>query len=306
MVLDESLRLKIMGLKNTKPNSELGSSGDERPPEIESHFGRLSNLLNRLKSITDQAPDIDSRYSSLSHDFEMLVIAALREAECADLIEKSLETDLTSLCGELKHKDEGLQASEMALARLEETSKAMLAELESRIQNLETQLRDLKRERQQLTSEKDDLLKRLNEADLSAKQAEAEARQFKERLEAEFSDRRRFMAKREESLAAREADLSRVEADQKADIENLQLRLQDTEAKLASQEKALTEKESGIHAAAVREAEMGKLIERLSSECERLGAELSEKQLVVSSRPETKPLRSFIKRWQSTGKKSLT
>ncbi len=306
MVLDGSPRLKIARLKNAKSDSELASSGDERPPEIESHFDRLSNLLNKLKAITDQAPDINFRYSSLSHDFEILVIAALREAKCADLIETSMETDLTSLCGELKHKDEGLQAREMALARLEETSKAKLAELGSRILNLKTQLWDLERERQQLTSEKDHLVKRLNEAEQSAKQAEAEAHQFKERLEAEFSDRRRFMTEREESLAAREADLCRADADQKADIDNLQLRLQDTETKLASQENVLKEKESEIHAAAVREAELGKLIERLSSECERLGAELSEKQLVVTSRPDTKSLGSFIKRWHNTGKKSLT
>ncbi len=303
MVLDESLRLKIARLKKAKADSELGNSGDERAAEIESHFERLSNLLDKLKSITDQAPDINFRYSSLSHDFEMLVIAALREAECADLMEKSMETDLLSLCGQLKHKDDGLQAREMALARLEETSKAKLAELESRIKSLETQLRDLERERQQLTDEKNHLVERLDEAELTAKQAEAEARQFKDRLEAEFSDRRRVMAKREETLAAREAGLSRAEADQKAEIENLQLRLQDTEAKLVGQEKVLKEKESGIHAAAVREAEMGKLIERLSSECERLGSELSQKQSVAISRADTKPLRSFIKIWQGTGKK---
>ena len=98
-MLDESLRSEIARLKSTRANSEFGSPGDERPPEIESHFNRLSNLLNKLRSITDQASDINDRYSSLSQDFELLVIAALREAECADLIEKSMETDLTSLCG---------------------------------------------------------------------------------------------------------------------------------------------------------------------------------------------------------------
>jgi chromosome segregation ATPase len=294
MVFDESLESEIARLKNSRTNSELGSPGDERPPEIESHFNRLSNLLNKLKSITDQAPDINSRYSSLSHDFEMLVIAALREAECADLIEKSMETDLTSLCGELKRKDEALQAREMALARLEETSKAKLAELDGRIQIQQTQLKDLESTRQQLTIEKDHLAKRLNEAALSAKQAEAEASQLTERLEAEYSARRLDTATREESLAARESDLLRAEADQKTEIENLQLRLQEMESKLASQERALNEKDRGIHAASVREAGMGKLIERLSAECEKLSAELCEKQS-MTSRFETKTRGSFIK-----------
>jgi len=45
-----------------------------------------------------------------------------------------METELTTLYGELKQKDEALQARETALVRLEETSKAKLAELEDRIQ----------------------------------------------------------------------------------------------------------------------------------------------------------------------------
>jgi len=275
-MLDESLRSEIARLKSTRANSEFGSPGDERPPEIESHFNRLSNLLNKLRSITDQAPDINDRYSSLSQDFELLVIAALREAECADLIEKSMETDLTSLCGEIKQKDEALKAREKELARLEETSKAKLAELESRIQNQEAQLKDLERERQQLTTERDDLGNRLNQAELTAGQAEAEGRQFKERLEAEFSALRVHMATREESLAARESDLRRAEADQKTEIENLQLRLQETEANLAIQETDLNEKDRAIHAAAVREAGISKLIERLSSECEKLSGNFAK------------------------------
>jgi len=293
-MLDESLRSEIARLRNSRANSKVSSPGDERPPEIESHFNRFSNLLNKLRSITDQDPDINSRYSSLSHDFELLVVAALREAECADLIEKSMETDLTSLCGEIKQKVEALQSREKELARLEETSKTKLAELERRIQNQEAQLKDLESGRQQLTTERDDLENRLNQAELTAKQAEAEGRQFKERLEAEFSALRVHMVKREESLTARESDLRRAEAAQKTEIENLQLRLQDTEANLAIQERELNEKDRGIHAASVREAGIGKLIERLSSECEKLSAELREKKSMISQF-ETKTRYSFIK-----------
>ena len=75
-MLDESLRLEIARLRNSRlADSESGGPSDERPAEVESHFNRLSNLLNKLRSITDRDPDINSRYSSLSHDFEMLVIA---------------------------------------------------------------------------------------------------------------------------------------------------------------------------------------------------------------------------------------
>jgi chromosome segregation ATPase len=188
----------------------------------------------------------------------------------------------------------------MAFARLEETSKAKLAELESRIRNHDNEATHQETERQQLTTERDRLLNRLNEAELAAKHAEAKARQFKERLEAEFSAFRLKMEKREEALTAMESDLRRGEGDQKTDIKDLQLRLQDTEAKLASQERDLKEKENGIQTAAVRETEMGRLIERLSSECEKLSAKVCEKGLIIS-RLEGQTRYSFItggKAWE--------
>src|SRR5262249_27735866 len=225
-MLDESLRFEIATLQNTGAKSELGSAGDGHPPETDSHLNRLLNLWNRLKSITDRASNVKCSSLGRSQDFELLAIAALREAEYADLIEQSMETELRTLCGELKQKDEALQARETALVRLEETSKAKLAELEDRIQNQENQLTDREMERQQLRSERDHLACRLNEAELAARQPEAQ---------------------------------HRVEEDQKTAIENLQLRLQDAEARLESQERTLQEKEAEVHAAALREKEIGKL-----------------------------------------------
>src|SRR5215475_2107571 len=290
-MLDESLQFEIATLQNTEAKSELGSAGDGRPPEIDSHFNRLLNLWNRLKSITDRASDVKPRSLGRSQDFELLAIAALREAECADLIEQSMETELTTLCGELKQKDEALQALETALVRLKETSKAKLAELENRIQNQANQLRDRGMERPQQTSERN-LARRLNETELAAKRPEAEPQVCGLSLE---------MTKREDSVGARESDLHRVEGDHKTDIENLQLRLQDAEAKLESQERTLEEKEAGIHAAALREKEIGKLIERLSSECEKLSAELCEKELIISGLKDTTRY-SFINGTKTWGK----
>ena len=281
-MLDESLRFEIATLQTIGVKSELGSAGDGRSPEIESHLNRLLSLWKRLESITDRASDVKSRSLGRSQDFELLAIAALREAECADLIEQSMETELTSLCSELKQKDETLQARETALVRLEETSKAKLAELENHIQNQENQFREWEMERQQLTSERDRIVLRLNDAELAAKRPEAEAQVCALSLE---------IAKREDSVAARESDLH--EGDQKTDIENLQLRLEEAEAKFVNQERTLKEKETGIHAAAVREKEIGKLIERLSLECEKLSAELCEKELIIS-RLEDTPCYHFL------------
>lgn len=211
-MLDEFLQSENIRLKDSRPNSEFDSRDDEHPPEIQSHFNRLSNLVNKLRSINDKAPDDSDCHSSLSQDFELLAIAALREAECADFIEKDMESDLTTLCGEIQQKNEALQAREIELARLEETLKAKQSELENRIQ---------------------------------------------------------------------------AEADQKSAIESCQLRLQETE-------RELNEKNRCILAASAREAEIGKLIERLSSECERLSADLCEKRRIIS-RLETKTPCSLIK-----------
>lgn len=292
-MLDESLRLEIARLQNTGVKSESDSAGEDRPPETESHVSRLLNLLKKLESINDRADNTNSRDPGSSHDFDLLVIAALREAECADLIEKSMEADLTGLCSELKRRDEALQARELALVKLKEASKAQLGELESRIQNQQNQFKNLQTEQQKLTTERDHLANSLDEAELAAKQAEADAHQLKERMEEEVSALRLQIEKREAFLDTRKPDPYPAEGDQKKDIETLQLRLQDTEAKLASQEKELKEKERTIHAAGIRETELGKLIERLSSECEKLSAELCDKKL-ITSRFEDKTRGSFI------------
>lgn len=250
-MFDESFRFEIATLQ---PSPGLRSADDSHPPEIESHLNRLLTLWNRLKSITDEASDLNSRSLGRSQDFELLAIAALKEAECADLIEQSMETDLRNLCGELEQKDEALQERETALVRLEETSKAKLAELENHIQNQEKQLSDWEMERQQLTSERDHLLCCLKGAELVAKGSEAEAQVSTVSLR---------IAERDDSVAARESGPHRVKGDLKTDIDNLQHQLQDAEGRLQSQERTLKEKETSIHAATLREKEIGKLIERL-------------------------------------------
>jgi DNA repair exonuclease SbcCD ATPase subunit len=299
-VFDKSLRSEIAQLQNPGAKSEFGTAGDDRPPESESHVNRLLNLLKKLKSINERADNTNFREGASARDFDLLVIAALREAECADLIEKTMEADLTSLCSELTRKDETLQAREMAMVRLEETSKAQLAELESRVQGQENQLKNLETEQQKLTAERDRLAHSLSAAELAARQADADARQFKERMNEEFSSLKLQTAKREQFPEAKRPDPHRPEGDQKKEIETLQLRLQETEAKLASQEKELKEKERTIHAAGVRETELGKLIERLSAECEKLSAELCEKKLMIS-RFEDETRASFLhggKAWE--------
>ena len=108
------------------------------------------------------------------------------------------------------------------------------------------------------------------------------AEDLRDQIESEFTDLRLQLEKREESLGTRELALSRHEGDWRTSIQNLQPRLQETEAKLASRERELKQKDGLIDAAAVRETEIGRFIERLSSECEKLSAELCEKRLLIT------------------------
>jgi chromosome segregation ATPase len=234
---------------------------EEHQPEVENHANRLLDLLNELRSLAD---------------------AALREAECADRIEEALETEINGLLERIKEKDESIDAYDQALAKLEETSKAELSELQSRIQEHEIQLSNREIQAQQLVSERDYLINRLKEAEFVAGEAEARVQQHTERMEAEFTELRLQLSKHEESLAARELALCRHEGDLRTSIHNLQLRLQDTEAKLAGREREIKQKEALIEAAATREARIGRLIERLSSECEKLSTELCEKRLIFA------------------------
>jgi DNA repair exonuclease SbcCD ATPase subunit len=300
-VLDESLRLEIARLENSGAKSAPGNSGEDRTPEVESHVNRLLKLLKKLESINDRADGKNSHASGSSQDFDLLVIAALREAECADLIEKSMEADLTGLCDEIKRKNDGLQAGEIALAKLKESSNAQLAELENRIQNQESQLRNLETEQRRLTDERDHLVNSLSAAKSAAEQAEANARQFKQRMQEEVSALRLQLENRDVLVDTGKAGGVQAEGDQQKEIETLQLRLQDIEAKLAVQEKDISEKDRAIHAAGVREKELGKLIERLSAECEKLSAELCDKKL-GASRAEDKTRSPLINGGKAWGK----
>jgi chromosome segregation ATPase len=204
---------------------------EEHQPEVENHANRLLDLLNELRSLAD---------------------AALREAECADRIEEALENEINGLRERIKEKDESIDAHDQALAKLEETSKAELSELQRRIQEHEIQLSNREIQAQQLVSERDYLIDRLKEAELVAGEAEARVQQHTERMEAEFTELRLQLSKREESLAARELALCRHEGELRTSIHNLQLRLQDTEARLAGREREIKQKQALIEAAATR------------------------------------------------------
>ena len=194
---------------------------------------------------------------------------------------KNLTVDaVENLRDEIKVKEELPRPRDLALAKFQEVSNAKLAELTSRIEDQERQLRNREIQLQHLASERDFLVIRARE--LVADRAQAHAHQGTDSIETKLTELRLQLEKREGSLAAREFVLSRQEADLRTSIQNLHLRLQETEARLASRERELKQKECLIDAAAVRETEMGRFIERLSSECDKLSAELCEQRILIT------------------------
>ncbi len=74
----------------------------------------------------------------------------------------------------------------------------------------------------------------------------------------------------------------RVEQELGAKIQALETQVQNAEAKLLSRQIEIEKKDQVIQAAAAREQAIGKLVVRLSAECEELTAELYEKSLTVT------------------------
>jgi len=83
-------------------------------------------------------------------------------------------------------------------------------------------------------------------------------------------------------LRAKEEELRQAGGDLKARCQELEVKLQEMENALQSREAELKDKDNLIQAAANRETEIGKLIQRLSQECGKLSAELQEKNLIVA------------------------
>ena len=232
--------------------------------EIENHTNRLSMLLSELKSITDRA-----------------CIAALKEAESADRIEESMESAIVTLRTQLEERDEDLQAKDEALKRNDKLWRAKFEQLEDGMRGKDAQWANRDNELKLARSEAEQLHTKLGQAELALQQTESQRRQFAERLEGEIAVLKLQLFSKEACLEEKERSLKRAEGELRAAIRDHQIRLRAAESKLAAVERECKHKESTIAAAALRESEIGKLIRRLSSECEKLTSELHEKSELI-------------------------
>src|SRR5436853_451117 len=175
-------------------------------------------------------------------------------------LEQSNKRDLASL--RLQLKEESLKARSLALREIEEAWKAKVELIQNQLRGREVQLRVRERDLAGLTSKVYGVINRIN-------QSESESQNKAEQLETEITELRHQLKEKDERLAtkrpAQELELRK--------IKELQDQLQTAERKLQSCEAELEKKENLVRAAAAKEAELGKLITRLSSECEKLSSE---------------------------------
>jgi chromosome segregation ATPase len=169
-----------------------------------------------------------------------------------------------------------IHEQQLALVRLEHESKSKIAILETKLQ--ETKFHQSKEdELERLRSENANLAGRVRRADMPEMQHPSQIQEDLESLNQELAALRHQLSARDETIKTKDGVIKNIEVDFRAKISALEQSLRETQAELKNQETRLKEKEALIHAAAGKEAEIGNLIKRLSSECSKLSNELHEK-----------------------------
>ena len=134
----------------------------------------------------------------------------------------------------------------------------------------------------------------------TAEQLEQEVAKKTETLDQEIATLKSQVSQRDESGQSRANKFKKAEADFRAAIIELESRLKDADSKLQLQETQLKDKEVVIQATATKEVEIGKLIKRLSQECENLSNELQEKTRLMgqldNKKPQTQPDKNVWRR----------
>jgi septal ring factor EnvC (AmiA/AmiB activator) len=238
--------------------------------EIEIQADQLLNYIDKLTSFADRACS-----------------AAIRQTETAHLIEENRFTEIGDLRRTLEHQNEKLHEQQVAMVRLEQQSKAQITALEVRLRQNEMQRAEEKRQ-ELLRGENAGLVSRLKEAEALVLQAQERNHDWSEPLGQELEDLKLQLAERDETIQAKNATIKQVESDSRAKILDIEQRLRDAEKALEDHEAILKEKDAVIRATALKEAEMGNLIKRLSAECAKLSNELQERNRTLSQNHRTR------------------
>ena len=227
--------------------------------DIEVQANQLLDYINKLTSLADRACN-----------------TAILQTETVQLIEENRNAEITNLRNQLEQQSAQFREQQLAMVRLEEGSKAQIAALEIQLRQAEIQ-RNEEKELRILRRKNVGLISRLDEAEEIAKRAETRIHEQLTPLNQEVAELRLQLANRDKTIQTKNNMIKTIELDFRAKIVELEQRLRDSETTLPELQTTIKEKDALIQATAGKEAEIGKLIKRLSTECDRLNTELQEK-----------------------------
>jgi chromosome segregation ATPase len=232
--------------------------------EIELQANQLLDYIGKLSSSTGHACG-----------------TAIHQSQSARPTDETCETEVTTLRSQLDESFASLERHRRELDSLKNTSKEQLSELDNQLRERDAQLKERETELKHLRAEIACLLNRL-EAVESNKQTENGFQEQIDPLNQEIVTLKTQLTRRDEMLQAKNSALRKTELDYRATISDLEQRLREMETNMQSLEAQLKEKDAVIQATAGKEAEIGKLIKQLSTECQNLNVELQEKTRLLN------------------------
>ena len=251
--------------------------------EIENQANQLLDYISKLSSLADRA-----------------CVTAIRQTETAQRSEETRQTEVATLRNQLEQSTLALQERNLTITMLENSTREQMVAMEQRLRSAERQLEERDTEIASLNRQINELASRPISPGYTAEQLEQEVAKKTETLDQEIATLKSQVSQRDESGQSRANKFKKAEADFRAAIIELESRLKDADSKLQLQETQLKDKEVVIQATATKEVEIGKLIKRLSQECENLSNELQEKTRLMgqldNKKPQTQPDKNVWRR----------
>ena len=251
--------------------------------EIETQANQLLDYISKLSSLADRA-----------------CVTAIRQTETAQRSEESRQTEVATLRNQLEQSTVTLQERNLAFATLESSTRSQVLSLEQRLRITERQLGEREGEISSLNRQISELAHRPMTPGYTEQQLEHEVAKKTAANEQQIAVLKNQLSQRDGLVQAKANMFKKAEADFRATIIDLETRLKEAESKLQLQETQLKDKEAVIQATAAKEVEIGKLIKRLSQECENLSNELQEKTRLMGQleikKPQTQPDKNVWRR----------
>jgi chromosome segregation ATPase len=265
----------VVSLVRSQPEVEPEKSPSDMPnlsfdeasglAEIETQANQLLDYIGKLSNLADRA-----------------CVTAIRQTETAQRSEETRQTEVATLRNQLEQSTSALQERNLAFTMLDNSSREKMASMEQRLRAAERQLEDRETEIALLNRQINELANRPNTPGYTTEQLEQEVAEKTAGLRSQLSQR-------DELVKSKTSMFRKAEAEFRANILELEQRLKDAEGTVQRQEAQIKDKEVVLQATAAKEVEIGKLIKRLSLECENLSIELQEKTRLMGQLEGKKP-----------------